>query len=199
MGSGGSRTTGSPQNSLATRVENASSPCTHQGRGLMHRSARPSRRSRELWRLRKIWQRCARSRRRQRRPLRRANVRQAHQGLRCWPTRGATTRCPPRQSSRNSVVCGAWCVNKSCKSTFHKSPSSLSEFERNRRASRSDASKLENVPCSCSACLFVATFWVARLTLQTPKLWLVATDRGARHACLRFFGPENATVCDPTE
>ena len=39
---------------------------------------------------------------------------------------------------------------------------------------------------------FVATFRVARLTLQTPKLWLVgvATDRGARHACLRFFGPE---------
>ena len=34
-----------------------------------------------------------------------------------------------------------------------------------------------------------ATFRIARLTLQTPKLWLVgvATDRDARHACLRFF------------
>ena len=31
---------------------------------------------------------------------------------------------------------------------------------------------------------FVATFWVARLTLQTPKLWLVGV---ARHGCLRFF------------
>ena len=35
----------------------------------------------------------------------------------------------------------------------------------------------------------VATFRVARLTLQTPKLWFVgvATERDARHACLRFF------------
>ena len=35
----------------------------------------------------------------------------------------------------------------------------------------------------------IATFRVARLTLQAPKLWLVgvATDRDARHACLRFF------------
>ena len=35
----------------------------------------------------------------------------------------------------------------------------------------------------------VATFRVPRLTLQTPKLWLVgvATDCDARHACLRFF------------
>ena len=37
--------------------------------------------------------------------------------------------------------------------------------------------------------VFVATFRVARLTLQAPKLWSVgvATDRDARHACLRFF------------
>ena len=36
---------------------------------------------------------------------------------------------------------------------------------------------------------FIATFRVARLTFQTRKLWLVgvATDRDARHACLRFF------------
>ena len=36
---------------------------------------------------------------------------------------------------------------------------------------------------------FFATFRVTRLTLQTPKLWLVGvvTDRDARHACLRFF------------
>ena len=35
----------------------------------------------------------------------------------------------------------------------------------------------------------IGTFRVARLTLQAPKLWLVgvATDRDARHACLRFF------------
>ena len=34
-----------------------------------------------------------------------------------------------------------------------------------------------------------STFGVARVTLQTRKLWLVgvATDRDARHACLRFF------------
>ena len=40
-----------------------------------------------------------------------------------------------------------------------------------------------------NAVFFFATFWVARLTFQTRKLWLVgvATDRAARHACLRFF------------
>ena len=37
--------------------------------------------------------------------------------------------------------------------------------------------------------IIVATFRVARFTLQTPKLWLVgvATDRDTRHACLRFL------------
>ena len=37
--------------------------------------------------------------------------------------------------------------------------------------------------------LFVATFRVARLSLQTPKLWLVgvATNRDARHGRSRFF------------
>ena len=41
----------------------------------------------------------------------------------------------------------------------------------------------------CPMLFFFATFWVARLTFQTRKLWLVgvATDRAARHACLRFF------------
>ena len=36
---------------------------------------------------------------------------------------------------------------------------------------------------------FVATFRVARFSLQAPKLWLigVAIDRDARHACFRFF------------
>ena len=36
---------------------------------------------------------------------------------------------------------------------------------------------------------FTATLRIARLTLQTRELWLVgvATDRDARHACLRFF------------
>ena len=35
----------------------------------------------------------------------------------------------------------------------------------------------------------IATFRVARLSLQTRKLWLigVASNRDARHACLRFF------------
>ena len=33
MGSGGPRKTGSPRDSLATRVENASSPCTHPRQG----------------------------------------------------------------------------------------------------------------------------------------------------------------------
>ena len=44
------------------------------------------------------------------------------------------------------------------------------------------------VPLAREIALF-ATFRVARLTLQTPKNWLVgvATDRDARHACLRFF------------
>ena len=37
--------------------------------------------------------------------------------------------------------------------------------------------------------ILIATFRVPKLTLQTPKLWLVGvpTDRDARHACLRFF------------
>ena len=36
---------------------------------------------------------------------------------------------------------------------------------------------------------FIATLRVARLTAQTPTVWLVgvATIRDARHACLRFF------------
>ena len=47
---------------------------------------------------------------------------------------------------------------------------------------------LSDKECSCRASI-VATFRVARLSLQTPRLWLVdvATDRDARHACLRLF------------
>ena len=43
-----------------------------------------------------------------------------------------------------------------------------------RQASSLDKAKMSKI---------VATFRVARVTLQTPKLWLVgvATDRGARH------------------
>ena len=57
------------------------------------------------------------------------------------------------------------------------------EKERERRA------PLSCVGLPVSFEILIATFRVARLTLQTPKLWLVvvATDRDARHACLRFF------------
>ena len=46
-----------------------------------------------------------------------------------------------------------------------------------------------HLPCTVTLLRIIATFRVARLTLQTPKLWLVdvATDRDARHACFRFF------------
>ena len=43
--------------------------------------------------------------------------------------------------------------------------------------------------CVCLQWKLLRPFWIARLTLQTRKLWLVgvATDRDARQAYLRFF------------